>query len=314
MKINACLRLKEQAVADIDYVTYVQVVSSLNPSYVVAFGFKVPSALKGLWDDLKEIGGLLKESADVGWEHIVEVFKEKSVFTLLKGVGFSVMKLLKAVKAAASLMSNALYRSLQDAAELLGSSKLFQSMKVAERLDALDTLLKKHPVLAHLSGTVLAGLLIWMWLNSSFLGHVDRDLDLVDIVVACIKGDFDLKELFASPDGVHALACLLFGIATGGAGITYYGYNKIEKMLSWLGSNSGTVYNLLLAMFYAAAKKLKLHIEFAKLPKELHSHRTQDWYHRLDYKTKAEYRAKYPKTKFHQNEKLLLPEGTKYEN
>lgn len=307
MKIEAVTRLQSQAVLDITYEDYKKVVAALDPSYVAAFSFTVPSALKGLWTDLKEIGTLLKESAEVGWEHIVQAFKEKSVFTLLKGVGFSVAKLLKAVKVAASLLSNAVYRSLEDLRSVLVDNHTFQKMKIGERLEALDHILKSHPVLSKLSGLAVAGLLIWIWLHSSFLGHVDRDLDLVDTIVACLHGNFDLKELFTSPDGVHALACLLFGVATGGAGLTTYGFNHAEKFLSWIGSHSGNAFNLLLALFYAATKKLKMHIELTHVPKELHSSRSQDWYSKLHPEKKRKYKAKYPGTKFHSPERLIAP-------
>jgi len=307
MKLAAKNRLELSSTQNITYEEYARVVASINPAYVVAFDFKVPSALKGLWNDLKDIGNLLKESGEVGWEHIVQAFKEKSVFTLLKGVGFSLAKLLKAVKAAAGLPGNALFRALQDLTELIGSSKAFKALKVSERLELLDKVLKKHPVLTKLTGLALAGLLIWMWLHASFTGHVDRDLDLVDAVVDCIRGNFDLKELFTSPDGINSLACLLFGIATGGAGLTSYGFGKVESALSWLGDNSGTVFNLALALFYAGAKKARLHFELKQLPKELHSARSQDWYSRLHPKDRASYRKKYPGTQFHNSERLIPP-------
>ena len=109
MKIEAVTRLQSDAIRNITYEQYAQVVASLDPNYVAAF--ELPNFLKGLWTDLKEVGTLLKESAEVGWEHIIKAFKEKSVFTLMKGVGFSVAKLLKAVKAAAAIYSKNLPRN-----------------------------------------------------------------------------------------------------------------------------------------------------------------------------------------------------------
>jgi len=300
MKLEATTRLQLDAASAITYEDYAQVVASLAPGYVVAFTF--PSVLRGLKDDLQHVADMLRETANVGLDAVLKAFKEKSVFTLLKGVGFSLIKLLKAVKLASSVFSNALYHALEDLREMVGNSAAFKSLRIPERLEVLDRLLKKYPVIAKLSGIVVAGLLMWMWLHASFLGHDQRDLDLVDSVIACVRGNFDLKELFTSPAGVHGLACLAFGLATGGAGITAYGFDKVSTALTWV---SGDVYNLLLALFYAAAKHI--HMSVGALPSQLRAYRHQDWYHRLPDKDKARYRKKFPGTRFHNKDRLIAP-------
>lgn len=256
---------------DVTYETYCSVIASLNPEYQVAFDFKVPTVLHKLWADLKELGQILKDTTDISWQALVVAFKEKSVFTLLKGVGFAVSKLLKAVVKASQLPSNALFHALADMKEMFGSSKLFRAMNVKMRLEKLDALTKKHPVLTKLTGVAVSGFLIWMFIHATFTGHPDRDLELVDTVVACLKGSYDLADLFTSDSGVYALTTLVFGLA--GLGIPSLiseSISTVAQGLDFLGEEeAGIASGLLLALFYSAAKRLKLKIDFHKAPRVL---------------------------------------------
>lgn len=260
--------------ANISYATYCQVIASLDPNRVVAFDFKIPTFLKGLWSDLKSIGELLKESAGIGWDAIVAAFKEKSIFALLKGVGFSLGKLLKAVHQASSILSNAIFNALKDLKEVFGSLEAIKKLKVKERLAKLDALTKKHPVLAKLTGVAVAGFLVWMFIHAAFTGHAVRDLELVHAIIDCLKGSYDLVDLFTSDNGLYALSVLLLGLSgVGIPALTGSAVSSISQGLAFLGSNADAVSGLLLALFYAAAKTLKLKINFSKAPKALSAKR-----------------------------------------
>lgn len=310
MKIEAATRLRQHSIDAVTYEQYSQVIASLDSRNLVAFNFSMPAVLKGLKEDIGELVDHMK-SIGVGIETVVEAFKEKSIFKLLKGVGFSLWKLLHAVKSVISLPGAALFHALEDLADAFGNSKLLLSMKPAERLAKFQEILKIHPILAKVSGVVVAGLLIWMFLNQSYSGHIDKDLDLVDDIVTALKGDFDLVKLFASADGVYSIAVLLFGLATGGMGITAYGFAHVQKLMKFL--NEGH-YSLLLALFYTAAKKLHLHVDNALAPKELKAcfesiaGRTQDWLSRLPHEDKHAYLKKYKGSKFKDQTKIIHPQ------
>jgi hypothetical protein len=321
MKLEAHNRLLLAEAAEVTYEQYATVVSSLarNPYQIEAFDFKVPGALKKLWSELKEVGTLLKESANIGWDAIVSAFKEKSVFTLLKGVGFSIAKLLKAVKKATAIPANTLFAALDDMIEVFGSSKLLQHLDVHERVAKLDELIHRHPVLTKLTGVAVAGFVIWQFLHMSNTGNTEYDLELVDTVISCIHGDWSLADMFASKQGLKDISVLLFGIASGGLGLTSYGASRVESLLHFLGSHSGDAASIMIALFYAAAKKLKLKINYDHMPQPLHAAlkiepkdphgRTSRWFHSLSGPERKAYVKRYPGTRFAREHNLILPKG-----
>jgi len=319
MKLEAETRLMLMEAADVTYEQYATVVEALarDPHELQAFEFKVPGALKKLWSELKEVGALLAESAHIGWDSIVQAFKEKSVFRLLKGVGFSIAKLLKAVKKAMALPATALFSAFDDLIETFGSSKLMQHLDVHERVKKLDEVIHRHPVLTKVTGLAVAGFLVWGFLHASSTGDADYDLGIVDAVINCVKGDYSLADMFASKQGLKDISVLLFGLASGGLGITAYGASHVEGLLHFLGSHSGDAASLMVALFYAAAKKLHLKINYEHMPQPLHGAlvidpkephgRTHKWFHSLPAEDRKAYMKKYPGTKFGREHKLILP-------
>jgi len=318
MRLQASARLLAEE-ADVSYEDYVKVVASLArpDNQLVAFDFKVPGALKKLWSELKEIGQELTESAGIGWDAIVKAFQEKSVFTLLKGLGFSVKKLLKAVSKASAIPAHALFIALDELIEAFGDSETLKRLNVHERVERLDEVIKRHPVLSKLTGVAVAGFLIWQYLHTSNTGDVHYDLSLVDTILNCIKGDYSLADMFASKQGLKDISVLLFGLASGGMGLTSYGASHVEHALTFLGKHAGTAASILLALFYAGAKKLGMHIDYSHEP--VHAGlsveqgdpagRTQRWFNQLSGPEREKYRKKYPGTKFNDKTKLILPKA-----
>ena len=262
MKINAATRLRANAVEAVTYEQYCRVVAGLNEHDLRAFEFKVPGILKALWSDLKEIATNLQDGIGVGMDMIVKAFQEKSVFGLLKGVGFSLMKLLKAIKSAAAIMSQQLFHAIEALHKAGAFTKVEKSAKV------VDEYLREHPILKKVTGLAVAGILLIMYLKSSFLGDVDRDLSLVDEVLGCLHANYSIYDLFASPDGLYAIATVAIGLMTGASAVSY-GYKSIEKSLEFMGAHGSTVYNLGLSLFYAGARRAKLHVDTALAPKAL---------------------------------------------
>jgi len=316
-RLLAKQRLLCSAASDVSYEAYCSAIEASfrgGEEINALFGLSGIGPLKSLMKDLKEIAGHLKDAGSGAIDAVIKAFKEKSVFALLKGVGFSLKKLLQAISAASKVPSNALQAFMEDVVTVFGSIPAIKKMDVKERVHKVEELLKKHKAIAHISGIALAGFLIWMYLNSGTVGNPGKDLDLIDAVIACISGNFDLVEMFTSPAALHALACLVFGLT--GISLTDYGFSKVHEMFSWI-SNDG--YNLLLALFFKGARKLGEHVNMDQVPKALKSNnlivdrsgrrhgKNQDWFDRKAHEDKHEY-AELVDTKFVDPTRLIAPD------
>jgi hypothetical protein len=110
--------------------------------------------------------------------------------------------------------------------------------KIAKGAASVDDLLNKYPILKKLSGPIIAGLLIWMWMNMSYIGDIDYDLDFTSIINA-LKGSFSVYDLFASPSGLMMVSLL-------GAGM-------VGISVPWL---TGSLIDLVIALVFTASKKM----------------------------------------------------------
>jgi len=163
---------------------------------------------------------------------ILKAFKDRSFFNLMKSLGYNFALLLKAINTLTGYVQKGLFAAFEDIAK----TKMFEKFKAG--VITIDEIINRHPIIKKVSGVAVAGLLFYMWLNMTFIGHLDYDFDFSNIMDA-LRGNYSLVDLFASPSGLMLMT--LF--ATG-------------SMISvaWLGQ---TVYNLTLAIFYTLFKKAK---------------------------------------------------------
>ena len=104
----------------------------------------------------------------------------------------------------------------------------------------VDEVLDRYPKLKMVTGFVVAGLLLYIWLNMTFIGDLDYDFNFTDLTNA-LGGSFSIADLFVSPEGLMLMT--LFG--TGAA----FGLS-----IPWLGK---TAFNLTLAIVYTGYARLK---------------------------------------------------------
>lgn len=260
MKLEATIRLAATDPA-IGYAAYCRMVASLDKSKVTAFSFNMPGLLRKLWGEIKQLASYLKEAKDIAIDAVIKAFKQRSVFVLLKGLGFSLVKLTKAVAAALRLPSAALFAALDALAEAFGNTKLMKAMDVRARLEKLEAVIRRHPILSKLTGLAIAGLIFVIYIKAPFIGDIEFDFDLVESMITAIRGNYNLAEFFTSPDAIHTIAVLLFGGLTGGASLLDYGAGAITKVLRFLGSQSENVSLILMALFYAGVKRARLRIK-----------------------------------------------------
>jgi hypothetical protein len=165
---------------------------------------------------------------------LVEAFKQRDVFEILKAFGFNIALMFRAINE----FTKAIRGGLLEVFRLMSRQGVFRQIRSGAI--KIDDVMRKYPKLSAVTGIVIAGILLYIWLNMSFIGNLDYDFNFSDIVNA-LKGTFSLADLFTSPEGLMLIA--LFG--TGAA----FGLS-----IPWLGK---TTYNLLLAIVYTGYAKLK---------------------------------------------------------
>lgn len=194
----------------------------------------LPGPLMKWAGEVKEVFDEIADAIGASVTEVVAAFRHKDMFALLKAVGFSMKRLLLAVSKVPTLVTRGILSVMHEIAQTEMIEKLRSG---AVKLDAI---LNKYPVLKMLTGVALAGLLLYLWLNMSFIGDVGFDMDM-SVIVDAFRGKFSIADLFLSDEGLATLALFAVGSFTG-------------LSVAWLGSNK---LNLLVAMAFTAAKKMR---------------------------------------------------------
>jgi hypothetical protein len=216
---------------DISYEVYCSVLDHVAGK-TEAMEFKLPAGLSALFGNLNGWFKQIASEFKVSVIDLVEAFKQRDMFALMKALKFNLKLIWKALTAFTSLIPNGLMRVF----EQLHKRGVFEKLKSGAL--KIDDLLAEYPVLKRLAGVALAGFLLWAWLSMSFTGDPEFDLN-VAIIIAAVHGTFSLHDLFVSPAGLTMLTLLATGVFTG-IGV------------AWLGSS---IYNLVLALVYTGARK-----------------------------------------------------------
>lgn len=225
----------EQYCSDLDFLQPLLEQDLLNESLAEFIGGikgKVGKILNYVKNTFVEIGDDLKSAG----AEIIKAFKDKSIFAILKAFGFSLGKMLSSIEKATGLIHKGVYKTFEE----LHRTAVFKA--VAKGTKKIDEVLNQYPILKKITGPAVAGLLVLTWLNMTFVGNFDYDMDITSWFEAAI-GNFNLYEYFASPRGMTMLAFLATGVLSGGA-----------LSVAWLGSTNA---NLAAAVSYAALKKVR---------------------------------------------------------
>jgi hypothetical protein len=143
-------------------------------------------------------------------EEVAALFKDSRVFKFFSAIRFNLNTLWKHIRAGFSA-----YMDIQKAiAEYVAQTKIVKW--TTEALHGLDRFLQNHPKIRRIGGFAVAGLLLYIWLNMSFVGNINFDFDFSDILRAA-GGTYSLASLFGGTDGTHML--MLF--ATGMLGLSF---------------------------------------------------------------------------------------------
>ena len=168
--------------------------------------FAIPGKLKKIWSFITELKDLVK----VKLVDLVKLFLDKTVFKFFAKIKFSMDYLFKLVKKG--------FKAYKEIIKAIGEyiSQTKVGRWTEEKLRDLDAFLAKHPRTKKIAGVVVAGILIYIWLNMTFTGNADYDFDMTDMILA-LGGGFTLSKLFAGPEGM----ALLTLFATGMLGLSF---------------------------------------------------------------------------------------------
>lgn len=237
---------------DYQHLTYEDYCSAidLSMSNELTEGFFYGCITEGFFDGIKRLNlsrefirlfrDLQRNIQQIGREFKLNIsdvamgFKQKDVFKMLKAFGFNMVLIWRAITAFTGAVRGGLLAIFREMFKL----KIFQKLRSGAM--KVDEFLDKYPKLKKVAGVVVAGLLLYIWLNMTFIGDLDYDFNFSDLTDA-LAGSFSITDLFVSPEGLMLMA--LFGTGVG------FGLS-----IPWLGKS---VFNLTLAIIYTGYARLK---------------------------------------------------------
>lgn len=192
----------------IEYKNYYTAIAILESNQILDEGF-FDSLSQGIKDKIEFIKSVA-EAINQKVEDVVKLFKNSKVYKFFSTIKFNFTTLFDLVKKGFSL-----YSDIQKIiSQYISNTKIGKWNE--DKLNDLQSYLEKHPTIKRASGVVVAGMLLYIWLNMSFTGDFSYDFDFSDIIKA-LGGHFNLSSLFAGADGTRML--LLF--ATGVIGVSF---------------------------------------------------------------------------------------------
>ena len=197
---------------------------------------RLSSDLVKIFRDLKNEMIKIGRDFKVGLSDLVSAFKQREMFNVLKAFKFNIKLMFRAMGEASKALKGGLLTVFKE----MYKTKAIQKLRSGAL--KVDDLLNKYPKLKVIGGVVIAGLLLYIWLNMTFIGDLDYDFNFSDTISA-LHGKYSIADLFVSPQGLMLIA--LFGSGT-----------ALGLSMPWLGK---TAYNLTLAIVYTAYHKLKGH-------------------------------------------------------
>jgi hypothetical protein len=211
---------------DIEYKLYVEYAEKTEWGIRID-EFSVPSFLSKSVNFIKDLSSKLS----LKLTDVMKLFANKSVFQFFQKIKWNLDYLFKIVKDG----HRAYTQVISAISEYVAKTKVGKWTE--DKLKDLDKWLQNHPKLKRIGGIVVAGLLIYIWFNMTFIGDAKYDFNLTD-AYAALSGKFSLANLFAGTSGTQLL--LLF--ATGVIGISFpwpgpasvkFLYAMIKSLADW---------------------------------------------------------------------------------
>lgn len=168
------------------------------PSWIKS---KVPDWIKDKFYFIKELA--LSVKAD--FFELLNAFRNKQIYKLFTLIAWDLEQMWDLVKKGFKA-----YEKLQkDVAQWVMDSDLGQGF--INDIKAFDEFFDKHPWVKSVAGPVVAGILIFIWLNMTFTGDFNYDFNLSSVILA-LTGKYTLYKFFGSEDGIRMLILLATGV------------------------------------------------------------------------------------------------------
>lgn len=192
------------------YEEYINFVDVIVENYDNLQEFKISNFINQVVSFVKEI------SSKIGFraKELFQMMKNKDVFSFFHHFKFNVSSVIDMMKKGYKVYVQIANFFPDLITELIVDSRTFKWSR--EQLQKIKEWLKRHPRIARLSGVALAGLLLVIWLNMSFVGDFVNDMDF-GMIFDAIRGRFDIVDFLTGDAGVKTL--VLF--ATGLMGISF---------------------------------------------------------------------------------------------
>jgi hypothetical protein len=168
------------------------------PSWIKS---KVPAWIKDQFYFIKE----LAISVKADFFELLNAFRNVTIYKLFKLIKWDLEQMWDLVKKGFKA-----YEKLQkDIAKWVAESQLGQTF--INDIKAFDEFFEKHPWVKNVAGPVVAGILIFIWLNMTFTGDFAYDFNLSSVILA-LTGKYTLYKFFGSEDGIRMLVLLATGV------------------------------------------------------------------------------------------------------
>ena len=195
-------------VASNDYQLFVESMDAylMNPDLVES------QINEGLMDFFKDKLDFIKELSSkfaMNVTDLIITFKDKFVFDIFSKIGWSLKKLALLVHDGYKLYTE-LHKIIFKYLHAKGITKWTDKV-----IKELEDYLASHPYIKHASGIVIAGFLIYQWINLiAFTGDIDFDFDQTPLFQA-LTGNYSLMDLFGGETGLRLLAYIASNVLGG---------------------------------------------------------------------------------------------------
>lgn len=222
----------EQYCADLDKILY------LEENFDEKEAGKIASSLSKYTGRVSDMVKMIKYNlSTIKLVDIIKALKEVDVFTFLKLTKFSISKMASYINKALSVFDNQLLKVIVK----LQQKGVFDAL--VKGTMTMDKVLQEYPILKKMTGPVVAGAILMIWLNMTFSGKFSGDMDLTKMFKSAV-GKFSLQDVFATTHGIKMLALLTTGVLSAGA-----------LSFPWLAATGA---NLALAIIYTGFKNKNL--------------------------------------------------------
>lgn len=151
---------------------------------------------------------------DMAWDSLEvalmlqKVFRQPTMFNILKLFGFSIAKLTKAFFGLTDVMRDGLHGAFVEI------NKLSLLKKVQSGAMTMDELIAKYPVFKRVTGITLSAFMLFVWINMTFIGNPKYDFDWSGMKAA-FAGKSSLAEVLTGPKGTMMMGLFALGVTTG---------------------------------------------------------------------------------------------------